>query len=276
MKHSALSKVLCGLMALVFVLAICPQSAKADTDYYYIYQYKSAGTAKKNTWYTGKDLTQKTKPISSGTQTITTYYLYKLSVPSRGFITVDTKLSSDSGNLYLCPALSKLSNIIDIDTCSIKSWSVSEKTATYYYPLEKGTYYIYADSSIQFKWFFTKAINKSNYRRPKAQKVSAKEEITICMNDGYEYSRWYKLTLSKPKAITLTFTNLMDTPSPYFPNFQIYYADLNRVPYTKLEDGKCQTEKLPKGTYYIKIRYTINGHAWDSDSYSRLFKFSWK
>ena len=75
--------------------------------------------------------------------------------------------------------------------------------------IPKGTYYLWSSEPIKIRWSFIKAPNPSNYCKAKAKKLSSGKKETVVFNDNYEYPRWYKISLTKRKTITIIVTQMM-------------------------------------------------------------------
>ena len=138
-----------------------------------------------------------------------------------------------------------------------QSWEVSFKksgqpeTALYtnktqLVPTNTGTYYIRngSDSAIKLKYKYVKVANTTNYCMKRASALAAGKTKTICVNNGREFDRWYKIKLTKSKTITL-YTHRMHY------DLSIYNSEFEEFSCSPLEDGKLKSPKLPKGTYYL-------------------------
>ena len=94
------------------------------------------------------------------------------------------------------------------------------------------------------------------------------------MNAGYEYNRWYKLTLSSKKTITVTFKDLCSNYVSKYPNFTVYNASGEEIDCPFLSGTNYRTAKVAKGTYYIRVYY--EGSYAKSQTYNRLYTIKWK
>ncbi len=132
--------------------------------------------------------------------------------------------------------------------------------------LDKGTYYIKlsngSDSYYSIKYKFTAITDKSGAKKAKAAslKLGIASKGLILASDATSKEDWYKITLTKDQAVTITFTGdvtgdvtlyFYDSDNFLFGGLYIneYTAKDSAIPYV----GNGKGKKLPKGTYYIKV-----------------------
>jgi len=121
--------------------------------------------------------------------------------------------------------------------------------------LSKGTYYIqmydYADNpSSQVKFTVKKATFKANYCRAKATVLKAKQTEKIYQTPDHCYVRWYKITVPKKKTVTI---NTNDEQAEYV---TLYDSKMHAVECTEGSRTIITEDKVPKGTYYIRVSYS--------------------
>lgn len=252
------------IISMVLVIAVCiallPANAQAAEKKYV---YQSAGTLKAGRYMTTKAASLLSNPAI--------YYAYKLTVPENGYITITR--ADTNGPIYLLPKLSKcdtkkmiLENALDVTFNSQKDYMV----------VSKGTYYLCSPNQTKFKYSFTKSVQTANYCKEKAASLKAKKTTVICMNKGYEYSRWYKVKLTKKKPLTVIFKNLRSELETLYPNFTVYNSSWNVVACPLQSGTKYKTGSLSKGTYYIRVDYRGFTRDVRLTTDQRLFSISWK
>ena len=133
----------------------------------------------------------------------------------------------------------------------VKSYYVDKKSGTETLALAKGTYYFNAEVSSsdvvgKYKVNVTAIKDPGNYCIAKAAALKAKTKITLTQTDNYDYNKWYKITLSSKKKISVE------------TNGYGYYIDIYNSKYERLKvstgSNLTVTEKAQaKGTYYIRV-----------------------
>lgn len=258
LKRSFMQKFLCLALALVLAVGFAPLPAQASTERYV---YKTI-SPKQNTYITGKGEAYSYNS-DTGVST-TTFYLYKMTVPSAGFIRIQTTTPSKLMCLYR--SINRSKSLWDSN--SIAGFDGKK---LYYRVLPKGTYYLAVESSTRFRWTFIKFAPTSNYCRTRATALSAGQTKTIVYNYGYEFSKWYKVVLPTRKTITVTFKSLDD----YYPDFEVFNYRGLYIRCPELTATSYRTAILPKGTYYIRV----NRH-YDYDDYDyyneRICQLTWR
>ncbi len=238
-----------ALIAVIMTICI-PHKAEAKANYKYnIYDLK------KNVWTTLK---------GNGYDGITTTYnLYKISVPQNGYITINRGKYDD---IYFYKASIKTKGAIG---SAYKSLYIDRKNI---FVLPKGDYYLNVSEDSKIKWNFTKASNTTNYCRAKAKQLANGKKETVVFNDGYEFDRWYKVVLKKKKPLTV---NLKALDMDLSKSFCVYNSDGEKINCPELISKKTyRTASIPKGTYYVKIKFTASS-LWDEYE-PRIVQFSWK
>ena len=253
LKRSAVKQLACFLLAVIITAAFVPLPAQASTEKY---NYKIT-TLKQKKWVTAKDYT-----YNSDTNTYT-YYLYKITVPANSFIRIDSKNKSNYIDIY------KSFNKNSYPSGSIASFYDNN---IYRRVLPKGTYYISADNGTTFKWQFSRSKNPTNFCRSRSARLKAGYKKWEIFNYGYEFDRWYRISLTARKPITVTM-NQMDK-SYWSVDFSIYNSRGYRVTCNELNDTNYRTAVLPKGTYYIRVNR--NEYSEYDEVCDRIYQFWWR
>lgn len=144
-----------------------------------------------------------------------------------------------------------------------------------YITLPKGTYYIYANKNVRLKWEFTKKSVHKNTSKSKAESLSAGKELTVFYPFGHEAARWYKVKLSSSHKIEVT-DRCKDLS--YAPVVTIVDKNGKPVKATLIDgDGydKWRTDRLPKGTYYIRLARSSNYVDGKKDLDGRIVVLKW-
>ena len=159
-----------SLISFVVILAVCitilPKNAEAAT---FVYKYKSAGTATAGQYITTKESAY----TSSGSTYTETFYAYKVSFPSNGYIKINR--ADTNGSLYLLPALSKCSTS-EMPYSNALDTTYGQKVA--YMVVSKGTYYFCSDFKTKFKYTFTKQSPPTNYCKAKAAALASGKDLS--------------------------------------------------------------------------------------------------
>ena len=197
-----------------------------------------------------------------------TSIVYKITVPANGYIKLN--VSNKSAWIQIYKKINKEWEYFSWDN------EVADSTGKklYYYVLPKGTYYIPGNDDTSFKWSFTKVARKTNYCRAKAQSISAGKTYTLISQYEYEHYRWYKVKLTSKKKLYIKCKGLDREGTDVGADVAVY--DSNRIwKKTKLSGVTFRTTaKLPKGTYYIRLR--VGDDVTDENYYSgRLCQLSW-
>jgi hypothetical protein len=247
--------IICIVMSVVFMVICVPFKSEAKDIY-------NTSTLKQNTWKKIKSVSYSYK----NDEDYFDYYYYKITVPSNGYIKFDISGKS-SYNIEIVRKLSKNT----YDHCA---W-FDDDSKPFYIALPKGTYYLHnshGDNEPKVRWSFVKASNPTNYCRAKAKTLASNKKETIVFNDGYEYDRWYKITLKKKQPITAYYSCLDYRISPTSPYFSVYTAKGERINCPEFESGKSfKTPIQNKGTYYIKVEKRS-----DWDTTGRIRTLRWK
>lgn len=255
LRQQFLKRLLCAALAVVLFAGFVPMRTEAYSEEY---AYKVT-TLKQNTYVTAEGYSETYNydtDVNSGT-----YYLYKITVPANGFITLQTTNSSNDLSIYKGykknQRLSDEYELAWLDDCK-----------TYYRVMSKGVYYIYASKGTRFKWKFTKASNSTNYCRARAKTLAAKKKLKVVINHRYECDRWYRVVLKKKKTITVNF-NVLDEEEM---EFDIYNSKGSHIDCPLLSGTRYRTARLPKGKYFIRVR----GGGQDYDNRGRICQIMWK
>ncbi len=132
--------------------------------------------------------------------------------------------------------------------------------------LAKGTYYfdMYDNNSkpatkVKFNWTAASTYSKGNYSLKKAQTLKADTIVHVVQVHKYDYTRWYKITLTKGQKLTimapygnLYMPSIWDSKS----NSVNLSCTNNTFSSSGYPTSYTTDQKLPKGTYYISIPMT--------------------
>lgn len=259
LKRSAVKQLACFLLAVIITVGFVPLPAQASTTKY---NYKIT-TLKQKKWVTAKENT-----YNSDTNTYT-YYLYKITVPANSFIRIDSKNKSyDYYGIYIFKSLNRnkpyhsQANSIDYYTVNI-----------YRQVLPKGTYYIYADEGTTFKWQSTTTKNPTNFCRSRSARLKAGYKKTEVFNTGYEFDRWYRISLTARKPLYVTMKQIDEYGSI---DFSVFNSRGFKVSCNSLGNSNYRTAVLPKGTYYIRV-YFGDYEGYNSfNGRGRIVQFWWR
>ena len=160
---------------------------------------------------------------------------------------------------------------------------ITEESGKDFVVLEKGDYFLYmyeavesseqATAKVKLTSTPVSAYNKDNYCGDKAQNLPAKKWIKLAQTKRTEYSRWYKITVTDTKKVTI------DMPAGYLyyvafvnpkngKNYNLSYKD----------DRTLQTRnRVSPGTYNIVVHYlgtyvTTYPHT---TRYGMYYQFRW-
>ncbi len=257
--RNVFKRTIVSMIAAVMLVVMVPHSAEAKN----IYGYK-ATELKQNTWAATKPYSYK----KEGSDWHFTYDALKVTVPSDGYVKIDSKDKNDE--IFI----SKASELVKFQYTVKLSGST-----TYYRVIPKGTYLMWTDnkdSGINVRFKFVKSADAGNYDRTRATSVASGKKTTVVFTDGHEYSKWYKIKLNKKKAITIS-TNIMDENTAGIKDYmKVFSSNGTEVKLTeKVKNKTYQSKTLNKGTYYIKIDYP---YSWSDpwSNHARIQSFSWK
>lgn len=207
-------------------------------------------------FFKGNDKTLKNKQwaVTGNVDTSKPVY-YKVTVSKAGVLTINTEAEYSS---YVTLLDSKKKDLSE----DVYAYSGNEYKAVF--AVKKGTYYIKVKSSsdiLRIKYTFTSPEDKSGASKSKATKMTAGKEYTgmITASDKKGTTDWYKITLTKSQKVEFEITGNVSSG-----NIKLeFYGDnisgtITRNIDTLNEDAgfKAETwtsDKLPKGTYYIKF-----------------------
>lgn len=243
MKH--LRRTLSLLVALLLIASALPAGGLAET-------VSKVVTLKTNAWITaGRHANQ--MPA------------YQLTLTQDSVVTVSWR-NADKKTLFAWAYDNKgcTGNRYCVNTTSLAS-------GTNEYALAKGSYYIQFydynnNSQLRVTVKPVKKTGVTNYCAATATPLKAGKTVQVAQSANYSHARWFKIQLSKAKKISVTVT-------PTGAGVTLYNAKLGALPYT-VSSGKTESrEKLPKGTYYIKVSdITVNASAFYR---GRAFRLKW-
>lgn len=229
-------------MAVIIITGFIPLHTWAYT---HKYSYRVTALAQKKT------VTQKadTERYYESTDTdVYTCYIYKINVPANGYLRIASSATSKEIKIYK-----------SIDKTEEIDWQYENEVATlkgsraYYRILPRGYYYIHADPGTKFNWSFNRKKTVYNYCRARAVSLKAGAKTGVFFTCGYEYDRWYKVTLTRNKTITVTLSRLDAEYNSSLNGFDVYDLQGKAVNCPELTKTSYRTGTLRKGTYYIRI-----------------------
>ena len=199
-----------------------------------------------------------------------TYYIYKINVPANGYLRIGSSASSKEIRIY--KSIDKTKEIYwQNEVATLKG------SRAYYRILPRGYYYIQADPGTKFNWSFYRKKAVYNYCRARASSLKAGAKTGIFFTCGYEYDRWYRVTLTKNKTITVTFNRLDITENylTYLNGFEIYDSRGKYINCPELTKTSYRTGTLRKGTYYIRV-WRDSDNDEDHDYIGRIVQVMWR
>ena len=263
LKRNALKQLICIALVVVITSGFIPLRASAYSD---TYTYRITSLGQKKT------VTQKGDIERYNDNTYTyayTYYMYKINVPANGYLRIASSASSKAITIYK-----------SIDKTKEINWQYENNVATlkgsrvYYRILPRGYYYIQADAGTKFNWSFNRKKTVYNYCRARASSLKAGAKTGIFFTCGYEYDRWYKVSLTRNKTITVTF-NRLDTDYDNLNDFEVYDYTGKKVNCPELTKTSYRTGTLRRGTYYIRV--SRNRYRDEDYEYSgRIVQLMWR
>ena len=183
----------------------------------------------------------------------TVYNQYKMVIPADGYIKVNIQGRHDHDGIDVFRK-KRVYNSGKLAPHIFKVDYTDVRNGKNIIPISKGTYYFEASFSgidtdtLPFSYSFTKTVFPANHSRAKAQTLKRGKKVEICQVPKKNYSRWFKIKLTKKQAITFW--------SDQGNHAAIFNEDLERLRIKRAgEKGiKYSTvQKLPKGTYYLRM-----------------------
>lgn len=256
LNKKSMKRLLCVALALVLMAGYAPLRAEAALKQKYTYHVVKLKPKKFVT-------TKLAKIEYRNGRWTNEIYLYKIQVPANGYVKIQTANSSSAFSIYRNYKKNKELQISD-------ALYTGSGQKNYSIVLPKGTCYICANQKAKIKWSFVKAATPKNYCRATATAIKKGKKTTAVFHDKYEFPRWYKLTLTSNRAITVT-AKALDSKSGTH-SFEVLDSRGVSVETTILKSHKVKTKVLPKGTYYICLS--------TSDDYgyynNRVIQLTWK
>ena len=190
--------------------------------------------------------------------TIYTSYLYRLSIPADGYITIKMNAKNDSSNYLDASLIQKKGSVYKFR----ESWGSSTGSASFKIPVSKGTWFIRGTGGASGSYTFTKQKQGTNFCADQAAALKSNTKVKICQTPNSNFGRWYKITLKNKKKVTISFD--ADTTVEFFDEDMVLVQSFTKK-YTS-------SEKLKKGTYYIcvtrnqskdySVRYYLGTLSW--------------
>lgn len=202
--------------------------------------------------------------------------LYTITLKSPGAVNVYTTYANGKDCYINVDIYQKVSGKMKVVS---KGTSLASGTVA---GLAKGTYYIKlsngSDSYYSLKYKFTPITDKSGSAKSKAAalKLGTATKGLILTTDKKGKADWYKITLTKDQAVELELTGDVtdDISLSFYDSDNSLFGKLYVNEYSTVDSGAPYVstgkgQKLPKGTYYIKV--TKDGSS-TSGSYSVKMK----
>ena len=234
------------LLSILLVMTLGTAAQAKD-----VCNYKAI-TTKQNTWYKPKGDEFIDWYYNSTDEFIREYnkYRYKVTVPANYYMKLTVKCNG-SNTIYLHDALK--AEYYNGD------YYATSSAYTYNIALPKGTYYFgasYNDNKLAFKYKLCKYANKPNYKSTKALNWKANKKLAIVQMPGHNYTRWYKIKLTKKKRVYIWGADrvaMLDAKHQFV-----------KVVKNNNADGYAFASyaKLKPGTYYIAFPW-----KWEDDGY---------
>lgn len=260
LKRNALKHLICIALVVIITSRFIPLRTLAYT---YKNSYRVTALGQKKT------VTQKadTERYYESTDTdVHTCYIYKINVPANGYLRIASSASSKAITIY-----KSIDKTVGINSQYENEVDTLKGSRTYYRILPRGYYYIHADPGTKFNWSFNRKKTIYNYCRARATSLKAGAKTGIFFTCGYEYDRWYKVSLTRNKTITVTFKQL-DTGSDYQNGFNIYDSQGDEVNCPELTKTSYRTGTLRKGTYYIRVWRDL----YENEYFGRIVQVMWR
>lgn len=174
-----------------------------------------------------------------------TYYRYKVVIPGEGLLKVvlgkgSSRVSGLSLSMY---SSADSEDILD-------DWFFSgKKKQTVLIPVSRGVCYFSGAAKSKMRFTFTAVKPGSNYCAQRAVSLKRGVKAKICQTPGYDYSRWYKIKLTRKQKISFWSDQ---------GNF-VLLTDSHKIP-IEVESSGSKSSKytsvnaVPAGTYYLCMR----------------------
>lgn len=224
-----------GLFIAIMLLSLWISSNVMADDVYKVIDLKA-----------GAKVVQKGSEYDSNTGN-RTYYRYRIVIPEDGYIKISIYKDTGAPFVYIRKKNDN-NNIRHITRSDISAGSNI-------LPLSKGTYYLNCDEDeTVFGYTYTKVSFTANYCRKKAALLKKGATVSICQTPKRNYSRWYKIRLTKKQSISFNSSagNLIRIYNSKLKSLDIEHAGSQSTRY-------FTQEKLPKGTYYIFVERAYPG-----------------
>ena len=188
------------------------------------------------------------------------YHVYKFKIYSDGYIKVKVNIDKVTGR-HVNRSCARLFTTYKIGEDNAPDYYIASfYEGENYIAIKKGTYYFYPNAALlKFKYEHHSVSHGHNYCMEKAQKLTSGKNRREVFAYGYEFAKWYKITLSKPQKIE-AYAERMESTSRYGriygPDISLMIVNKNGVPVktTNLDYYTQITGILPKGTYYICVQ----------------------
>jgi len=190
------------------------------------------------------------------------YTYYTIKVAKRGQLAFT--LSSD-GYVYLYNSKTDIAN----QTHKYSYKSINYRSESKSVSVEAGTYYLQvSDGTAKYKFYA--APSAPNYCSAKATKLTLGKATKVMLTPKTNYARWYKVSLTTAKKIAYRANTATGATS-----IEIYNARMQRLETIKNgSDVKYITKnKLPKGTYYIRVKSQSRYYSDNDYAFGTVFTF---
>ena len=254
-----LKKLVCIAAAIGMIVGLAPQKAQAETTKY---SYQIV-TLAQNTFVTAKGVTSSyNEKTDVDTETCT---LYKLTVPASGYVKIQSKDRS-----YVFTIYKTFNKNADIYSATPYVELTNQKL--YYMVLPAGTYYVQGNGG-RFRWSFYGCTNTPNYCKAGATALASGKKFMQVMNPGYEYDRWYRITVPVKQNVKFTVKSLDHGDV----NILLYNANGVGV---KLKTVTAYTTRtasnIAAGTYFLRVQRDSEDETLEDYYAGRISTILWK
>lgn len=187
---------------------------------------------------------------------------HKVTIPKNGYMKVEGQREDNYGfNIELCNGNKKSIN-------PKKVYLSNSNGFTTYYGVKKGTYYIKVENisnPYKLRYIFASVSDQAGASKAKAvtiEKGKAKTGL-VYITDVKAKADWFKVKLTKKQTLKLTITSKYNDTLCY----QVIPADSKTTLFNDTIRPKLGTQtisssdKLPAGTYYIKVTKNYSSDA---------------
>ena len=185
------------------------------------------------------------------------FKLYKISIPSMGFITFRNNYYKKSAPTFWI--YKNANDILNYPESYYRYVPMyfNKTQITVSVPVTSGTYYVYpGPGSFSFRYSYTKQTpNTLNYKKRSAITLSSNKPVYINALEKHHQDRWYTFKLTKKQNVTIFFKDMktIGVFAKRDPIFKLYNSSSNALSYSKKSGFNYTFNNLPEGTYHILV-----------------------